>query len=342
MSTSLPVFGQIDTSASVADRAHQTLTKANTILYELFDKPGKKPTGQKFQAALVENIKASLEANAALARAVLQENKNNFQTRILREIERLREDQAEAIKAQRLLSQLESHPQAITSLKSLNHYHNSTTTGHGISLQVQDEKDRVTIRVHIASELHRKNIDAYFKQPRALLKYIHETLGSKGIKTRVIGAGQLKSGDLELVTLRPEDRLQLVGNAREWLPLLGPGARILENMFGVIVHGISVKSVNMETTGKKSVIEAILKENTPPLHLDANILFIGWLNKSTLPGKKVPSIVIQFGHPEDANTVLDRGLIWEGAPRMCEFYDPHLRLLTVLQLLPNRTHKNPV
>lgn len=39
------------------------------------------------------------------------------------------------------------------------------------------------------------------------------------------------------------------------------------------------------------------------------------------------SVVIEFGHPEDANKALDFGLTWLGQMKTCESYDRTMRLL---------------
>ena len=59
-----------------------------------------------------------------------------------------------------------------------------------------------------------------------------------------------------------------------------------------------------------------LQENRPFIP-QAEIRHTGWLTRDA-SAKTATSIIIEFTKPEDANKIIDEGLIWQGEVFQCE------------------------
>ncbi|KAF2752360.1 hypothetical protein EJ05DRAFT_446756, partial [Pseudovirgaria hyperparasitica] len=87
--------------------------------------------------------------------------------------------------------------------------------------------------------------------------------------------------------------------------------------YGVLVHGIRTHSIDMVKFEQNR--EDMLHENKPFIPR-ADIKFMGWLTRKT-PSKSASSVIIDFTRPEDANKIIDEGLIWQGEVFQCERYE---------------------
>jgi hypothetical protein len=76
--------------------------------------------------------------------------------------------------------------------------------------------------------------------------------------------------------------------------------------YPIVIYGVPVTSMDMSTEGKEKTIKLLLYENRHWLFLDSRILYIGWLKKKKTKGYM--SIVVDFLHPKDVNTSMDRGI----------------------------------
>lgn len=68
----------------------------------------------------------------------------------------------------------------------------------------------------------------------------------------------------------------------------------------------------------------ILQDNRPFIP-QAEIKHIGWLTRDA-SAKTASTITIEFTKPEDANKVIDEGLIWQGEVFQCERYERQCRV----------------
>ena len=62
-----------------------------------------------------------------------------------------------------------------------------------------------------------------------------------------------------------------------------------------------------------------LQDNRPFIPR-AEIKHIGWLTRNA-PTKTASTITIEFTRPEDANKIIDKGLIWQGEVFECKRYE---------------------
>jgi hypothetical protein len=153
---------------------------------------------------------------------------------------------------------------------------------------------------------------------------LQETPNVKDIK--VLGAHQLKSGDVTVITESLENATELQTHT-EWTKGLGPRAEVIRTTYGAIVHGIVVKSVNMKD--QQGTIQRILAENHSVIP-HAVITYVGWLTKGSTQ-KRSSSMVVEFTRPEMANSIIYAGFLWEGLIHTCQLYDRSCRIKQCLR-----------
>jgi hypothetical protein len=141
-------------------------------------------------------------------------------------------------------------------------------------------------------------------------------------RIRVVSANQLKSGDLSIKAARREDAEALKQFANDWVDRVGRGATIRLPTYGILAHGIRTSTMDTE---KFEEIKAILLHDNRPFIPNADITYIGWLSRASLT-KSASTIIVELSSPEDANKIIDEGLIWQGEAFQCERYDRQCRL----------------
>ncbi|KJK84712.1 hypothetical protein H633G_11540 [Metarhizium anisopliae BRIP 53284] len=148
--------------------------------------------------------------------------------------------------------------------------------------------------------------------PRSLKAHVDRAIEQSGnehienIKT--VSTNQLKSGDLSIKTASAGDMEALRQFAEDWEHRLGNGATVRIPTYGVLVHGIRTNS--MDVSRFEDIRDDILQENRPFIP-NAGIKYIGWLTR-TSAAKTASSVIIEFTRPQDANKIIDEGLIWQG------------------------------
>jgi len=78
-------------------------------------------------------------------------------------------------------------------------------------------------------------------------------------------------------------------------------------------------------------IKTELLQDNRPFIPTAEIKYIGWLTRGAATRKSASSVIIEFTRPEDANKIIDEGLIWQGEVFQCEKYDRQCRLKQCFQ-----------
>ncbi|CAI6089275.1 unnamed protein product [Clonostachys chloroleuca] len=145
--------------------------------------------------------------------------------------------------------------------------------------------------------------------PRNLKAHVDRAIeqsGNEHIKhIRVASTNQLKSGDLSIKTATTEDMEALRQFAEDWEHRLGTNATVRILTYGILAHGIRASSINMNDFEHNR--DEILQDDKPFI-LNASIEYIGWLPR-TSPTKSASSAIIEFTRPEDANKIIDEGLI---------------------------------
>ncbi|KAJ0142746.1 Uncharacterized protein HZ326_14426 [Fusarium oxysporum f. sp. albedinis] len=71
-----------------------------------------------------------------------------------------------------------------------------------------------------------------------------------------------------------------------------------------------MRTSSIDMDNFKLIRDRLLQDNKPFI-LTAEIKYIGWLTRS-LSAKSASSAMVEFIRPEDANKVINEGLIWQG------------------------------
>ena len=196
---------------------------------------------------------------------------------------------------------------------------------HGINTSktpalVTAYKDRVvTVRLKDRSVVQRYRNHPITWTKQQVQTAIQENHNTKSIK--VVAAYQLKSGDIQIYASTTAEAGRLKAN-KGWLKGLGEQTELVLPTYGVIVHGVSTKSINVKE--QDAVIKQMLSDNYTVIPR-AEISYVGWLTKeATL--KRASSIVVEFTDPEMANAIIYAGLAWEGQIHQCQLYDRACRV----------------
>ena len=162
--------------------------------------------------------------------------------------------------------------------------------------------------------------------PRNLNAHVERAIAQSGNENisgiRVLSSNQLRSGDLSIKTATSSETEALKQFADDWVNRVGNRASIRITTYGVIAHSIRTSTMDMDKF--EELREQVLLDNKPFIP-QAEIRYVGWLTRNA-PTKAASSIVIEFSKPEDANKIIDEGLIWQGEVFQCERYERQCRV----------------
>jgi hypothetical protein len=150
-------------------------------------------------------------------------------------------------------------------------------------------------------------------QKNRTYKEIIKQLNGKGTAGEAIAVRQLPSGDMVLAMESEQARTSWLAN-QSWLSMFGTGARVKKREFAVIAHGIRVNQVQGQA------IEEIYKQN-PRLRGSAEILRVAFSKKLLRSGRTTGPLTISVAEPEQANRLIDAGLVWYHELHDCEPFD---------------------
>lgn len=137
---------------------------------------------------------------------------------------------------------------------------------------------------------------------------------------------QLQSGDVELGLEKAADKEYLMRNQAFWLRGLGAGAHIIRDTYTIVLHGITVSSINDQHQDWAAISRKLLAENS--VHFStAEVVHMGWLKRSAATKKTKTSITIAFSTPNDANRAIELGMSWAGSHHTAELYDQKCKSL---------------
>ena len=134
-------------------------------------------------------------------------------------------------------------------------------------------------------------------------------------------SNQLKSRDLSIKTASNEAEA-LRQFADDWAHCIGNDTSVHIPTYGVLVYGRRFNTIDMATF--EEIGNQILQDNRSFIPR-AEIKHIGWLTRK-VPTKTASTITIESTMPEDANKIMDEGLIWQGELFQCERYERQCRV----------------
>jgi hypothetical protein len=139
---------------------------------------------------------------------------------------------------------------------------------------------------------------------------------------KIVLSNQLKSGDLSIKTASSSKVEALRQFADDWAHLIINGTTVQILTYGVLAHDMRTSMMDLSKFKENRV--RILQENERFIPR-AVIRHIGWLTRDT-SAKMASTITIEFTRPEDANKIIDEGLIWQSEVFQCERYERQYRV----------------
>lgn len=143
---------------------------------------------------------------------------------------------------------------------------------------------------------------------KELLEQINK-LGTAGI---AVAIRKLPSGDMVLTMEDEQARTSRLADTT-WLEVFGPGARIKKREFAVMAHGIKVSQVQNQA----QAIADIYQQN-PRLQGAIEIVRVAFTKRLLKSGRATGPLIISVTEPEQANRLIDAGLIWSYELHDCE------------------------
>lgn len=131
-----------------------------------------------------------------------------------------------------------------------------------------------------------------------------------------IAARRLQSGDT-LLTFETEDARKKWEKDPKVVQMFGIDARIRTKEYTVLAHGIRVPIVNPQD--QQAAIKAIYAQN-PKLQGRVTIVRVGWAHKTLKYHKKTGPLHIGLAEPEQANLLIDQGLLLGSELHDCEVF----------------------
>jgi len=102
----------------------------------------------------------------------------------------------------------------------------------------------------------------------------------------------------------------------KWLETFGDGARIKRREFAVIAHRIWVSQIQ----NQDQAIQEIFRQN-PKLQGSVDIVQVAFSKKTLRSGRTTGPLIISVTEPEQANRLIDAGLIWQYELHNCEPFE---------------------
>jgi hypothetical protein len=146
-------------------------------------------------------------------------------------------------------------------------------------------------------------------------KELLEQLNKTGVIGEVVAIRQLPGGDMTLTMEDEQARTSWLTNTK-WLETFGTGARIKRREFAVLAHGIRISQIQ----NQEQAIQEIYKQN-PKLQGNVDIVRVAFSKKTLRSGRTTGPLIISVTEPEQANRLIDAGLIWQYELHNCELFE---------------------
>ncbi|KAI9045127.1 putative RNA-directed DNA polymerase from transposon X-element, partial [Aspergillus affinis] len=147
-------------------------------------------------------------------------------------------------------------------------------------------------------------------------------------RARFVSARQLRSGDLSLA-LRTATEAETARIYDKWANCMSNGATLRRPTWGVVVHGIPIKSIqDLSDQGEQDrVASELLDENKEGWNQKPDIRRVTWLtHPSNHKNQKFSALIVEFSDPRHANEAIMKGTIWASDNRTTVLYDRNARI----------------
>lgn len=176
-------------------------------------------------------------------------------------------------------------------------------------MEVLKEKRKakeVTIRIEDPKEV----VELKGKSSKDIL----QAAQSAGVE--VTGIRRLPSGDIRFHTRSQDTKDTLQANT-EWTKVVAASAKVQQQTYTVIVHGVRVKNVN--TAHQNGTITSLKRANVH-LHSGLDIKRVSWPTKAIRLGKVWSSLYVEVATAEMANRLITEGFIEDYENKECELF----------------------
>ena len=140
-------------------------------------------------------------------------------------------------------------------------------------------------------------------------------MNKAGVAGEAVAVRKLQTGDMMMTMEDEQARTSWLSNTK-WLETFGEGARVKRREFAVMAHGIRVNQIQ----GQEQAIEELYKQN-PKLVGTVEIVRVAFTKKLLRSGRPTRPLIISVTEPEQANRLINAGLIWQYELHDCELYD---------------------
>ncbi|KAI9044910.1 putative RNA-directed DNA polymerase from transposon X-element [Aspergillus affinis] len=147
-------------------------------------------------------------------------------------------------------------------------------------------------------------------------------------RARFVSARQLCLGDLSLA-LRTAAEAETARIYDKWADFMSSGATLRRPTWGVVVHGIPIKSIqDLSDQGEQDrVARELLDENREVWSRKPDIKRVAWLSHlSNHKNRKSSALTVEFSDPSHANEAIMKGTIWASDSRITVLYDRNARI----------------
>lgn len=131
-----------------------------------------------------------------------------------------------------------------------------------------------------------------------------------------MAARRLPSGDT-LLTFEGEEAKKKWQDSKKVTEAFGADARLRTREYIVIAHGVRVASLDVKD--QKAGIASIYAQN-PSLKNVVTFVRIGWSSKTIKQGKRTAPLFLGIAEPEQANLLLEQGLLLGAEFHNCEIF----------------------
>lgn len=132
----------------------------------------------------------------------------------------------------------------------------------------------------------------------------------------VVAARRLPSGDI-MITFEDQQKRDLWAKSPKIIRAFGATARVKAREYTVIAHGIRVAAI--DPAKKDTAITSIMAQN-PRLQGHIEIVRLAWARKTIKLGKRIAPLHIGVATPEQANTLIEQGLLLDSELHDCEVF----------------------
>ena len=106
-----------------------------------------------------------------------------------------------------------------------------------------------------------------------------------------------------------------------WLKVLGAGAKVKRREFTIIAHGIRINQIQDTAEATRKIYE-----QNPHLVGRVEILRVSWQKRTIRTGKATGPLQIGVAEPDQANIIIEAGLLWNHELHDCEPFSGECQL----------------